>query len=97
MGIKMNRVATTRTADGKSIFADTGDPREAVAGGMTIVNVWGTAESGATVTSGGQPEPVLFPFFPGPGGTRACLVHFPPASHSDHGDDTSNPEEAQRV
>lgn len=96
MATEIRRVVTDRTAEGKSGFVGLGDPRRAPAGGMNIINIWGTADGTPTVTSGGKADPVLFPFFPGPGGTRLCVVDFPPQSASDeHGADNSDPEEAQ--
>ncbi|MCD2114599.1 cupin domain-containing protein [Rhodococcus rhodochrous] len=89
----IKRIVTARTEGGTSVFADLGEPRRATAGGMDIVNVWGTPDGGAQVAAGNIDDPVLFPFFPGPGGTRLCVVHFPPQSEG-HDDDT-DPEETQ--
>lgn len=96
MALKIKRFVTDRTVDGKSVFVGLDDPRRAPAGGMDITNVWGTADGTPAVTSGGTADPVLFPFFPGPGGTRLCIVEFPPQSASDgHGTDNTDPEETQ--
>ncbi|HZJ05562.1 MAG TPA: cupin domain-containing protein [Nocardioidaceae bacterium] len=93
---EIRRVVTTRKADGTSVFADLDGPRQAAAGGMEIVNVWGTNDGDATVTSGDDPTPVLLPFFPGTGGTRLCVVHFPPESGGEEHDvEGPDPEETQ--
>jgi cupin domain len=47
--------------------------------GQDLYLLWGTADGGTTVWTGPQ-EPVLLPFFPGPGGTRLLMVRFPPRS-----------------
>ena len=95
MDLKVERVVTEVTPDGRSVFADRGSPRQAPASGLDIVNVWGTGDGIATVGIAGQ-EPVLFPFFPGPGGSRVVVVHFPPESASDSGHaDETDPEQAQ--
>jgi hypothetical protein len=94
--VDITRVVTDVNADGKAVFSSVGAPRSAVAGGMNIYNVWGTADDGSvTVGSGGTVEPVLFPFFPEGNGTRFCVVHFPPASDAEHGEEGSDPEATQ--
>ncbi len=95
MTIEIKRVVTTRTSDGASVIAELGTPRQEAAAGMDIVNVWGTSDGRATVTAGDQPEPVLAPFFPGAGGTRMCIVRWPPMDAESVEDDTSDPEESQ--
>ena len=46
--------------------------------GMQFFRVWGTPDEGATI--GPRTEPRLTSFFPGPGGTRAIVIRFPPPS-----------------
>ena len=89
------RVVTEVNSEGKAVFASVGAPRSAEAGGMNILNVWGSADDGSVqVGNGGTVEPVLFPFFPTGHGTRFCVVHFPPAT-AEHGTDGPDPEETQ--
>lgn len=95
--VDITRVVTDVNADGKAVFSSVGAPRSAEAGGMNIYNVWGTPDDGSvTVGRGGtDDEPVLFPFFPDGNGTRFCVVHFPPESDADHGEEGADPDASQ--
>ena len=76
MQIEINRVIAAKDAAGKSVFVDLGEPYSEPVGGLGIVNVWGTELGVPTVTSGEVPQPVIHPFFPGPGASRLVVGCF---------------------
>lgn len=80
MSIAIRRVVTGRNAKDQSIFTSAGSVEPCPAAGMEFLNLWGTADAGATVDSEEFESPQLFPFFPQPGGhgTRLVVVRFPP-------------------
>jgi len=87
MTIEPRLVVTDREADGTSVFVTDkpADPTTIAAFPGTFYMVWGTDDGGTTV--GTQPhEPKIFPFFPGPGGTRALFLRFAPHSSEPAGD-----------
>jgi uncharacterized cupin superfamily protein len=91
----LNRVVTTITSDGKSVFADESTVEPSPAMGLAIYNLWGTADGIPKVGAGIEPSPVAFPFFPGPGGHRVIMLEFPPAAAGSH--DDADPEAAKRA
>ena len=96
MQIEINRVIATKDAAGKSVFVDLGEPYSEPVGGLGIVNVWGTELGVPTVTSGEVPQPVIHPFFPGPGASRLVVGFFPPDSASvDESTPAKDPEVVQ--
>jgi uncharacterized cupin superfamily protein len=81
MAIEPRLIVTDREVDGTSVFvADKpADPTTIAAFPGTFYLMWGTADGGTTV--GTKPHaPAIFPFFPGPGGTRALFLRFAPHS-----------------
>jgi uncharacterized cupin superfamily protein len=101
MNARVERVVTTVTEDGKSVFTEHGPVRSADAAGLTIDNIWGTPDGIPDVGAGRDDEPVLFPFFPGPGGHRIVQVEFPPATAESAGETSAEDaakaaEEAER-
>lgn len=82
MSIQVRHVVTGRDANGKSVVvSDEKTPAISVGAipGSDFYMVWGTNDGFPAV--GNKPgEPKVFPFFPGPGGTRFVLLRFPPAS-----------------
>jgi hypothetical protein len=91
MTIEPRLVVTDREADGTSVFV-TDKPADATtiaAFPGTFYMMWGTDDGGATV--GAKPhEPKIFPFFPGPGGTRALFLRFAP--HSSEPEPAGDPD-----
>ncbi len=79
MSIDPQRFVTVIDSDGKSVFTDDTTVPSSVPLGMSIHNVWGTADGTATVGAGLDPQSVPFPFFPGPGGHRVVVVEYPAA------------------
>jgi quercetin dioxygenase-like cupin family protein len=85
VSMQLRRVVTGRDADGTSVVVvDEPVPPIEVGAvpGSSFHLVWGTDDGAATVGRAPQEprEPTLFPFFPGPGGTRFLFVRFPPES-----------------
>ena len=82
MSIQPHLVVTGRGADGKSVFVvdEPGQPIEVGAiPGSQFYMLWGTEDGMPTV--GSEPEqPKVFPFFPGPGGTRVLFLRWAPES-----------------
>lgn len=77
---EIRRVVTDRTVDNRSVFADLASAPNNTAAGIEFHNLWGTEDGFPVVAAGENPDPVPFPFFPGPGGTRFLVVRFPPES-----------------
>jgi quercetin dioxygenase-like cupin family protein len=82
MSIKVRHVVTGRDADGLSVIVsdEATKPITVTAiPGSEFYMVWGTDDGIHTV--GRKPAiPKVFPFFPGPGGTRFLLLRWPPDS-----------------
>jgi hypothetical protein len=84
MPIEPRLIVTDREADGTSVFvADEPSEPTTIA---AFYLMWGTEDGGATV--GGEPK--IFPFFPGPGGTRALFLRFAP--HSSEPEPAGDPD-----
>lgn len=95
MSTNLNRIVTVVDDAGRSVFADTEPVPSSVTLGLTIHNIWGTADGIPTVGAGIDPSAVPFPFFPGPGGHRIILVEFPAVAGDAHGD--TDPEAAEQA
>ncbi len=82
MGMQVRQVVTGRDASGKSIVVSdeiTPGIEVGVMPGSPFYMVWGTEDGVPTV--GTKPQsPAIFPFFPGPGGTRFLLLRWAPES-----------------
>ena len=96
MSTTINRIVTAVDDAGRSVFADPEPMASSVTLGLTIHNIWGTADGIPTVGAGANPSAVPFPFFPGPGGHRVALVQFPPAAQDAHAE-SPDPEAAERA
>lgn len=82
MAIQPRLVVTGREPDGTSVFVTDRPAETTTVGAMPgseFYLLWGTEDGGATVGTGPR-QPTRRPFFPGPGGTRAVFLRFPPAS-----------------
>jgi hypothetical protein len=82
MSVQVRQVITGRDANGKSVVvSDEATPAIEVGAlpGAQFYMVWGTEDGTATVGTKAQ-DAELFPFFPGPGGTRFLLLRFAPES-----------------
>lgn len=82
MPIQPRLIVTGREADGTSVFV-TDEPGQPITvgamPGAEFYLFWGTEDGTATV--GTKPrQPTLFPYFPGPGGTRILFLRWAPAS-----------------
>ncbi len=82
----MRRVVIGHDAAGKAVFTSDGEPPVQVVhagGGLQIAKLWGT--EGVPTLPAATADPTLqpHPYFPGPGGTRFVVVHFPPAAASE--------------
>lgn len=96
MAIEIRRVVTGRDEKEVSYFTSVG-PIEAVdVGGMAMVNLWGTGDEGARVSSDPSESPQFAPFFPESTGhgTRLIAVHFQPASVAGGHDEVSESDAA---
>lgn len=93
MSTNPNCIVTTVDSDGKSIFAEETPVDSSDAMGLTIHNIWGTADGIPKVGAGIDPQSVPFPFFPGPGGHRLIQVVFPPAAADSGGESDLEAEE----
>lgn len=80
----MRRVVTGHTAEGRSVFSrDEEVPHGAAMEGVPrfrIDLVWGAGGVPRLPADGSDPTAAATPFFPAPGGTRFCVVTFPPTS-----------------
>jgi hypothetical protein len=84
LSIQVRHVVTGRDASGKSVVvSDEATPGIEVGAipGSQFHMVWGTDDGRATVGTE-PPEPKIFPFFPGTGGTRFLLLRWAPESSS---------------
>jgi mannose-6-phosphate isomerase-like protein (cupin superfamily) len=82
MSIEVRHVVTGRDAHGKSVIVSdekTSPITVDAIRGSEFYMVWGTDDGIHTLGSQAE-EPKVFPFFPGPGGTRFLLIRFPPQS-----------------
>jgi mannose-6-phosphate isomerase-like protein (cupin superfamily) len=82
MSVQVRQVITGRDANGRSVVvSDEATPAIEVGAlpGAQFYMVWGTQDGTATVGTKAQ-DAELFPFFPGPGGTRFLLLRFAPES-----------------
>lgn len=82
MNIQVRHVVTGRDADGRSVIVSdeqTSPIRVDGIPGSEFFMVWGT-DDGIHDVGGRADEPKVFPFFPGPGGTRFLLIRFAPES-----------------
>lgn len=75
------RLLVTGTGpDGRSTVLSDHEPepvRVRALPGQELYLLWGSPDGGVTVGRA-NPEPVVLPFFAGPGGSRLLLVRFPP-------------------
>jgi quercetin dioxygenase-like cupin family protein len=82
MSIQVRRIVTGRDSSGKSVVVSD-EPTPPIelgaAPGLQFYMVWGTEDGTATVGTE-QPDATIFPFFPGPGGTRFLLLRWAPES-----------------
>jgi hypothetical protein len=82
MNIQVRHVVTGRDAGGKSVFVSNEKTEPITVGaipGSEFYLVWGT-DDGIHAVGRHPAGPKVFPFFPGPGGTRFMLLRWPPAS-----------------
>ncbi|HZZ46398.1 MAG TPA: cupin domain-containing protein [Pseudonocardia sp.] len=72
------------------MFTSTEPVEGTAAGGLSILNLWGTGDDGATVDNDPTESPVPFPYFPDSSGhgTRFIVVHMPPEGAGDDSGDT---------
>jgi quercetin dioxygenase-like cupin family protein len=95
MSIQPRLIVTGHDADGKAVFVRDEPPaptRVALLPGSDFFLLWGTPDGAARVGER-DPEPVLRPYFPGLGGSRALFLRWAP--HSDE-PEVHDPDEVAR-
>jgi quercetin dioxygenase-like cupin family protein len=82
MSIQVRHVVTGRDVNGRSVIVSdeqTSPITIDAIPGSEFYMVWGT-DDGIHAVGSRQGEPKVFPFFPGPGGTRFLVLRFAPES-----------------
>jgi hypothetical protein len=90
--IEPRLIVTGHSPDGKAVFVEDRRPdpvRVQLLPGSDFFMLWGTPDGGAVVGEQ-DPSPVLRPYFPGLGGSRALFLRWAP--HSDEPDAPADPD-----